>query len=163
MPLAAPILEASDLSAWRESQRHQGLRLVLTNGCFDLLHAGHVQYLQAARACGDALLVAINSDDSIRQLKGPDRPINHESDRAHVLAGLRCVDAVTVFTSVRAVDVIRQVQPEVYVKGGDYTLETLDPDERAALQACQAEIKLVGFLPGRSSTALIQALQGKGC
>jgi bifunctional ADP-heptose synthase (sugar kinase/adenylyltransferase) len=70
---------------------------------------------------------------------------------------------VTVFTSVRAVDVIRQVQPEVYVKGGDYTLETLDPDERAALQACQAEIKLVGFLPGRSSTALIQALQGKGC
>ncbi len=159
MSFSAPILDAADLASWRAALRHEGRRLVLTNGCFDLLHAGHVQYLQEARSRGDALLVAINSDSSVRQLKGPQRPINTELDRAKVLAALRCVDAVTIFSSPRAVAVISKVAPDVYVKGGDYTLETLDPEERAALQSCHSQIVLVGFLPGRSSTHLIEALR----
>ncbi len=134
----------------------EGKRLVLTNGCFDLLHTGHVRYLQQARELGDILLVAVNSDQSVRELKGPDRPLNNASDRAEVLAGLRCVDYVTIFEGKRVTDVIRQLKPSIYAKGGDYTLETLDPEEREALQEVGTEIRLLSLVPGKSTTSLLE-------
>ena len=133
-----------------------GKRLVLTNGCFDLLHTGHVRYLEEARRCGDALLVAVNSDASVRQLKGPSRPVNTQLDRAEVLAALRCVDHVTIFTGKRVTEVIRLLRPAVYAKGGDYTPETLDPEEKAALDEVGAEIRILQLVPGRSTTAILE-------
>jgi rfaE bifunctional protein nucleotidyltransferase chain/domain len=133
-----------------------GKRLVLTNGCFDLLHTGHVRYLEEARRCGDSLIVAVNSDDSVRELKGPDRPLNNELDRAEVLAALRCVDHVTIFAGKRVTEVIRLLRPAVYAKGGDYTLETLDPGEREALDAVGARICLLQLVPGRSTTGILE-------
>ena len=118
----------------------QGQRLVFTNGCFDLLHVGHVRYLQAARALGDALLVAVNGDASVRALKGPTRPINSEHDRAEVLAALACVDFVTIFHTERVTELVRAIRPHIYAKGGDYTVESLDSGERAALAEIGAEI-----------------------
>jgi rfaE bifunctional protein nucleotidyltransferase chain/domain len=129
--------------------------LVLTNGCFDLLHVGHVRYLQAARKLGDALAVAVNGDASVQALKGEGRPLNKESDRAEVLAALDCVDHVTIFPEVRATGVLEQVRPSIYVKGGDYKPETLNADERAALDAIGAEIRIIPFEPGYSTSSLI--------
>ena len=136
-----------------------GKKLVFTNGCFDLLHAGHVRYLQQARALGDALLVALNGDASVRALKGPTRPINTEADRAEVLAALACVDFVTVFQAERITDLARAIRPQVYAKGGDYTVESLDPSERAALQGAGAEIRILPLVPGKSTTAIIEKWQ----
>ena len=133
-----------------------GKKLVLTNGCFDLLHAGHIRYLEEARRLGDALIVAVNSDASVRELKGPDRPLNGELDRAEVLSALRCVDHVTVFTGKRVTSVIRALQPAIYAKGGDYTVETLDPGERSALEEAGTEIRLLSLVPGRSTTSLLE-------
>ena len=134
----------------------KGKRLVLTNGCFDLLHTGHVRYLEQARSLGDALIVAINSDQSVRALKGPERPLNGEADRAEVLGALRSVDHVSIFEGKRVTEVIRKLRPAVYAKGGDYTLETLDPEERAALEEVGAEIKLLSLVPGKSTTSLLE-------
>jgi len=134
----------------------EGKRLVLTNGCFDLLHTGHVRYLQQARELGDALVVAVNNDDSVRELKGAERPLNTDADRAEVLAALRCVDHVVIFAGKRVTEVIRMLRPAIYAKGGDYTLETLDPGERAALEEVGAEIRLVSLVPGKSTTSLLE-------
>src|SRR5438045_9211064 len=100
--------------------RDKGRKLVFTNGCFDLLYGGHVRYLRAARAFGDALLVAINGDESVRALKGEGRPLNREADRAEMVAALECVDHVVVFPEVRASTVLEKIRPQIYVKGGDY-------------------------------------------
>jgi rfaE bifunctional protein nucleotidyltransferase chain/domain len=148
-------VSADQLARIRAQLGALGERLVFTNGCFDLLHVGHVRYLQAARALGDALAVAVNGDDSVRALKGSSRPINTEDDRAEVLAALACVDYVVVFPDLRVTDLLRSVQPHIYVKGGDYTVESLDPDERAVLQAAGAEIKILPLVTGRSTTAMI--------
>jgi rfaE bifunctional protein nucleotidyltransferase chain/domain len=145
-----------DLESLGNEYAAAGKKLVLTNGCFDLLHTGHVRYLQQARECGDALLVAVNSDASVRELKGPARPLNGELDRAEVLAALRCVDHVTIFTGKRVTEVISKLRPSIYAKGGDYTVETLDPGERAALEAVGAEIRLLQLVPGRSTTSLLE-------
>ncbi len=139
--------------------RLQGCSLVLTNGCFDLLHTGHVRYLEQARALGDVLIVAVNSDASVRLLKGPTRPINHQQDRAEIIGALRCVDYVTIFEEMRATTIIRQLRPHIYVKGGDYTPEKLDFQERRALEKCQAEIKILPLIEGRSTTRLIEKLR----
>jgi rfaE bifunctional protein nucleotidyltransferase chain/domain len=157
---ADKILEVAGLAVQSDLLRAQGRRLVFTNGCFDLLHVGHVRYLQAARRCGDALAVAVNGDVSVRALKGPTRPINCEADRAEVLAGLECVDFVVLFHTPRVDSVIREVRPAVYVKGGDYTLDTLDPAERAALEAVGARVNIVGLVPGKSTTAVVQKMAG---
>ena len=149
-------ITADELAVLREEYQRQGKRLVLTNGCFDLLHTGHVRYLQQARGLGDALLVAVNSDRSVQELKGPTRPLNSEEDRAEVLAALRCVDHVTIFDDLRVTDVIKQLRPAIYAKGGDYTPETLDPGERAALEECGTEVKILQLVPGRSTTRLIE-------
>jgi rfaE bifunctional protein nucleotidyltransferase chain/domain len=152
-----PKLKTTDeLAAIRETMQAEGRRLVMTNGCFDLLHVGHVRYLQLARGLGDALLVAINSDASVRSLKGPTRPITQEHDRAEVLASLSCVDFVTIFPSLRVTDVINTVRPHTYVKGGDYTVESLDAGERAALEAAGTEIHILPLTPGKSTTGIVK-------
>ena len=134
----------------------RGRKLVFTNGCFDLLHAGHVRYLQQARSLGDALLVALNGDASVRALKGPSRPLNGEHDRAEVLAALACVDYVTIFHAERVTDLVRIIRPHVYAKGGDYTVDSLDQGERAALEKVGAEIRILPLVPGKSTTAIIE-------
>jgi len=154
------ILGANALAAESERLRASGRKLVFTNGCFDLLHAGHVRYLGQARALGDALTVAVNSDASVRGLKGPSRPVNPAGDRAEVLSALRAVDFVTVFDEPRATGLILRIRPSIYVKGGDYTPETLDPEERAALLECRAEIVILPLVPGRSTTAILQRSTG---
>lgn len=157
--LPPKIVTARELAAARERLHREGRRLVLTNGCFDLLHLGHVRYLQAARALGDALAVAVNGDASVRALKGPARPLNPEADRAEVLAALECVDYVTIFPAVRATGVIQEVAPHIYAKGGDYTPASLDPGETAALEAAGAEIRILPLVPGKSTTSLIEQAQ----
>jgi formyltetrahydrofolate-dependent phosphoribosylglycinamide formyltransferase len=145
----------AQLAQVREEFAASGRRLVLTNGCFDLLHVGHVRYLQAARALGEALLVAVNSDASVRALKGPTRPVNTEADRAEVLAALECVDYVAVFDGERVTGVIDVIRPAIYAKGGDYTLETLNPEEVGALRAARSDIHLLPLIPGKSTTATL--------
>ncbi len=159
-PSTAKIVDARGLAAARDQLAHEGKRLVLTNGCFDLLHVGHVRYLEAARRGGDALAVALNSDISVRALKGEHRPLNSQDDRAEILAALSCVDYVTIFEEERITGLIKQVRPMVYAKGGDYRLETLDPGERAALEQGGAEIFFVPMVPGRSTTKLVDAIRG---
>ena len=153
VPKLVTLAEAARIS---EEMAEAGRTLVLTNGCFDLLHVGHTRYLQAARALGDALLVAVNGDESVRQLKGERRPINPECDRAEVLAALSCIDYVTIFPSVRATDVIRQVRPQAYAKGGDYTPESLYWEEREALVNAGTRIHILPLQPGKSTTATIE-------
>jgi D-glycero-beta-D-manno-heptose 1-phosphate adenylyltransferase len=148
--------------ARREALRRAGRRVVLTNGVFDLLHTGHLYYLQQARALGDALFIALNADASVRALKGPLRPVQSEEQRAYALAALACVDAIVVFREPRLTAEIRALQPDVYCKAGDYTLEKLDAGERAALQEVGAEIKFLPFLPGFSTTALIAKIKAAG-
>jgi rfaE bifunctional protein nucleotidyltransferase chain/domain len=147
------------LAALRDEFAAAGKRLVFTNGCFDLLHIGHVRYLQAARALGDALLVAVNGDASVRALKGPTRPINSEQDRAEVLGALACVDFVTIFPSMRVTELVSVIRPQIYAKGGDYTVESLDPGERGALEAAGAEIRILPLVPGKSTTGIIKNLE----
>jgi D-glycero-beta-D-manno-heptose 1-phosphate adenylyltransferase len=154
--MSEKIVTSDRLAVISESLRQQGRKLVLTNGCFDLLHVGHVRYLQAARALGDALAVAINGDESVRVLKGEGRPLNIESDRAEILAALECVDYVVVFPEVRVTRLIEEVRPSIYVKGGDYTPASLHPEEHAALEETGAEIRILPFEAGRSTSGLIE-------
>ena len=143
---------AAELSAVRTTLGEAGKSLVFTNGCFDILHVGHVRYLQQARALGDALVVVVNGDASVRALKGPTRPINNELDRAEVLAGLECVDFVVIFHTERVTDIVREIRPHVYAKGGDYTIETLDPGE---LEEAGTRIEILPLVPGKSTTATL--------
>jgi len=154
------IVTAEELARLRDEADRAGRRLVFTNGCFDLLHAGHVRYLQQARELGDALAVGLNSDRSVRELKGEGRPINRQDDRAEVLAALGCVDYVVIFDGKRATDVLRTVRPHVYAKGGDYTTDSLDPEERAALAEAGSGIKILPLVPGRSTTSVVERLRG---
>lgn len=149
----------------RRRLRRAGGRLVLTNGVFDLLHPGHTSYLaQARRLAGrrGRLFVALNSDRSVRRLKGPRRPILDETARAYNLAQLQAVDGIVIFDHPRLTREIRRLQPDLYVKAGDYTLATLDPDERAALAETGARIRFLPFLAGFSTTALIARLRAAG-
>jgi rfaE bifunctional protein nucleotidyltransferase chain/domain len=155
MDFADKILSASTLGPWRENYRRTGRKLVVTNGCFDVLHLGHVTYLQQARDCGDALLIGVTSDAGVQALKGPGRPLNTQYDRAGVLAALESVDAVYIFAEVDAQAFLESVRPDVYAKGGDYTLETINQDERRMLEKMGVEIVLLGAVPGKSTTALI--------
>ena len=154
----AKVLTVAQLAERSNALRRDGKKLVVTNGCFDLLHVGHIRYLQAARARGDALAVGLNGDTSVRALKGAHRPINREGDRAEVVAALECVSFVAVFPEVRATDFLRAVRPAVYVKGGDYKPETLNPEERAALIEIGAAIEIIPFEAGYSTTGMIERL-----
>jgi rfaE bifunctional protein nucleotidyltransferase chain/domain len=146
------------LPEWRKRFRASGKKLVVTNGCFDILHAGHVAYLETARNFGDALLLGINGDDATRQLKGPNRPVNSQDDRAAVLAALESVSAVCIFSDATATCFLERAQPDIYVNGGDYTLETLNQDERHAVEAAAGKINLVPFVPGKSTTAILEKI-----
>jgi len=143
------------LAQQAEIWRRQGWVIVMTNGCFDLLHAGHVMALETARTYGNVLIVAVNSDLSVRRLKGPDRPLNREDDRARVLAALSCVDAVTIFPEDTADNILSLIRPHVYTKGGDCTLEQIP--ERRVVESFGGRIVITPFLPGHSTTDLIDA------
>ncbi len=153
------IVTAEELAAARETMERAGQKLVFTNGCFDLLHAGHVRYLRQARELGDALAVGLNSDGSVRELKGEGRPVNPQEDRAEVLAALGSVDYVVIFDDKRATDLLRAVRPHIYAKGGDYTPESLDADERAALAEGGAKVEILPLVPGRSTTGVLERLR----
>ena len=152
------IIAWDGLPAWRANFRAAGRKLVVTNGCFDLLHLGHVTYLEKARNFGDALLLGVNSDAAVRTLKGPSRPVNSETDRAAVLAALQSVDGVCIFAEATATKFLAAAQPDIYVKGGDYTLETLNQDERRAVETAGGKILLVPFVPGKSTTWLLEKI-----
>jgi rfaE bifunctional protein nucleotidyltransferase chain/domain len=153
------VVRFAALIEWRKQFRASGRKLVVTNGCFDLLHLGHVTYLENARNQGDALLVGVNSDAAVRGLKGEGRPVNREDDRALVIAALASVDFVSVFPDVRATNFLAAAQPDIYVKGGDYTLETLNREERRTVEAAGGRIVLIPFVPGKSTTGLLEKLK----
>jgi D-glycero-beta-D-manno-heptose 1-phosphate adenylyltransferase len=152
------IVKLEELSDRCEKLRSAGKKIVATNGCFDLLHVGHVRYLQAARALGDLLVVGLNGDRSVHELKGAGRPITTQRDRAEILAALAFVDLVTVFPDLRAAKFLAAVRPAVYVKGGDYSFETLDEKERAILKEIEAAIRLIPFEAGYSTSGLIEQI-----
>ena len=153
------IVDQDRLVSISESMRKQGRKLVLTNGCFDLLHLGHVRYLQAARSLGDSLVVALNGDDSVRSLKGNGRPLNSAQNRAEVIAALQSVDHVVIFPELRVTRLIEQLRPAIYVKGGDYTTLSLNPEERAALEKVGAQVQIVPFEPGYSTSKMISQIK----
>ena len=146
------------LPAWRKALRASGRKLIVTNGCFDILHLGHVTYLETARQFGDAMLIGVNGDAAVRELKGKGRPVNSETDRASVLAALESVSAVCIFPERTMTRFLAAAQPDVYVKGGDYTPDTLNQDERRAVEAAGGVIKIIPFVPGKSTTALLEKI-----
>jgi rfaE bifunctional protein nucleotidyltransferase chain/domain len=148
---------SEDIGEWAARQRRAGKRIVLTNGCFDLLHRGHVEYLREAGALGDVLVVGLNSDASVRRLKGPSRPVIPAEDRAAVLAALACVDHVVIFDEPTPRRLIAAVRPDVYVKGGDYRLDDLP--EKAEVEAFGGTVAVLTFLPGRSSSQIIRRIR----
>jgi len=152
------IVSWEELPRWRQAIRQSGRRLVVTNGCFDLLHVGHATYLEQARNLGDLLLVGVNSDAAVRDLKGPDRPVNAETDRAAVLAALESVNAVCIFPDRSATRFLEAAQPDVYVKGGDYTLESLNQEERRLMENAGAKITILPLVPGQSTTRLLERI-----
>jgi rfaE bifunctional protein nucleotidyltransferase chain/domain len=155
------IVSLEQLAAESGQLRSAGTRMVATNGCFDILHVGHVRYLAAARKLGDVLVVGLNSDSSVRQLKGEGRPINREQDRAEVLAALESVDYVTIFPELRAANFLHAAQPAIYTKGGDYTADTLNAEERAVLDKFGTKIEIIPFEKGYSTSQLLTRI-GKG-
>jgi rfaE bifunctional protein nucleotidyltransferase chain/domain len=158
MDFRKKIIDWDKLTEWRKAMRASGKKLVVTNGCFDILHLGHITYLETARNMGDALLIGVNGDASVRELKGSSRPINCEYDRAALLVALQSVDAACVFSEPTATRFLAEVEPDIYVKGGDYTLDTLDPTERKAVETSGGEIVIIPFVKGRSTTTLLQKI-----
>lgn len=150
------LIDAKDIAAFCEVLRKGGQKVVFTNGCFDILHAGHVTYLEKARSFGDCLVLGLNTDVSVRRLKGPERPINSELDRAKVVGALKAVDYVVLFGEQTAEHLISLVKPDVYVKGGDYTLETLP--EAKIVQSYGGRVEFVNMVPGRSTTNIIRKI-----
>jgi len=152
------IIRRSVLKGILDELRHNGKTIVFTNGCFDILHIGHLRYLQEAKALGDCLVVGLNTDDSVRQLKGPDRPFVPEFERAEMLAGFQCVDYVVLFSEVTAINLIKELRPSIYVKGGDYTALDQIP-ETETVQSIGAEIVIVPKIEGKSTSSLVQSLR----
>ena len=151
------------MEAVMKYRRSAGRKIVLTNGCFDLFHAGHALYLQAARELGDLLVVAVNSDRAVAELKGPGRPLCSQEARCQVLAGMLCVDYITVFDDADATDTICRLAPDVWAKGGDLNLDTIPPQQRAILEEMGTEIVFLPLLEGYSTTALVEkAREGWG-
>jgi rfaE bifunctional protein nucleotidyltransferase chain/domain len=144
----------SDAVRWRNEQTG---RVVFTNGVFDLLHVGHIDLLTAARALGDRLIVALNSDASVRRLKGPARPVRSEAERAYVVAALEAVDAVTVFEQDTPLEIVVALRPDVLVKGGDYSLDTIVG--RTEVESWGGRVQVVPLTPGQSTTRIIEALR----
>jgi len=157
---AGKILTLAQAQAWQARLRAAGKSVAVTNGAFDLLHRGHATYLWQAAKQADALLVAINSDASVHGSKGPDRPIVTENDRAYLVASLECVSAVVIFNGPKPIDVFTAIPPDVYVKGGDYTEDSLDRDEYAILKKAGARFVFIPFVDGCSTTATVRRIRG---
>lgn len=151
------IVERQDIATIVSAEKAKGKKVVLTNGCFDIIHAGHVRYLTAARARGDLLVLGLNSDASVRALKGSTRPINTEHDRAEVVDGLRSVDYVVIFGETTAEALVRDVRPDYYAKGGDYSVESLP--ESQAVSEVGGKVVFLPFVEGKSSTKIIQKIE----
>jgi D-beta-D-heptose 7-phosphate kinase/D-beta-D-heptose 1-phosphate adenosyltransferase len=150
------VLQRSELAGALQYRRQRGERIVFTNGCFDLLHVGHIQYLQQARAMGDCLVVGLNDDASVRLLKGDKRPLLPQDERARLLAALACVDYVTIFSEATPLALIEFLRPHILVKGGDYTLDTVVG--RKEVEAYGGEVRLVPYIPGVSTTGIIDSV-----
>jgi rfaE bifunctional protein nucleotidyltransferase chain/domain len=158
--MADRVLALPDLLVLRPRWRAEGKTLVLTNGTFDVLHVGHLRYLQAARALGDLLVVGVNSDASVRAYKGPGRPVVPQDERAELLAALRCVDYVTIFDEPTAIHLVEALQPEIYVKGGDYTPASGKPlPEAPAVLSYGGQVHIVPYLQNHSATELIARIK----
>jgi rfaE bifunctional protein nucleotidyltransferase chain/domain len=151
------VLSLSKLKDALNTYRQQKKVIVVTNGCFDILHTGHLRLLNGAKSLGDILVVAVNSDSSVKQLKGTDRPLVNEKERAEVLANLKAVDFVTIFDEVTASEVLKAIKPDIYVKGGDYNPANLP--EAPIVAAFGGTIKFVDLEPGKSSTNLIEKIK----
>ncbi len=150
------LIDRNDVETFCDELRSRGNKIVFTNGCFDILHAGHVRYLTAAKTFGDVLIVGLNSDESVRRLKGNSRPINSQLDRAEVLSGLKAVDHVIIFGEQTAEALIAEVKPNVYVKGGDYTLDTLP--EAKIVQQFGGRVEFINLVAGRSTTNIVEKI-----
>ncbi|WP_371372145.1 D-glycero-beta-D-manno-heptose 1-phosphate adenylyltransferase [Sporomusa aerivorans] len=153
------IVKRDDISAIVSKEKAAGKTIVFTNGCFDILHAGHVRYLNGAKALGDCLIIGLNSDESVRSLKGPARPVNGQDDRAEVLAGLRAVDYVVIFHEKTAEIIVSEIKPDIYAKGGDYCIQNLP--ERQAVEAYGGRIVLIPEVAGRSSSNIIKKINSQ--
>ncbi|MEV0394521.1 D-glycero-beta-D-manno-heptose 1-phosphate adenylyltransferase [Polymorphospora rubra] len=153
------VVDADALAAAVDRRRAAGARIVFTNGCFDVLHRGHVRFLEQAAELGDVLVVAVNSDDSVRRLKGRDRPVNPVEDRVAVLAALSCVDYVVTFAADSPADLLRAIRPEVYVKGGDYPPDLVP--ESPLVRGLGGEIRILGYVPDRSTSAIIERIRSR--
>ena len=152
------LLDRKNAASFCEDLRRQNKKIVFTNGCFDILHVGHVRYLTAAKNFGDVLIVGLNTDESVRKLKGSSRPINSQNDRAEVLLGLKAVDHVIFFGEQTAENLIAEVKPAVYVKGGDYTLETLP--EAKIVQNYGGRVEFINLVAGKSTTKILEKIRG---
>lgn len=151
------VMDRATISRLAADRRAMGQKVVFTNGCFDILHVGHVRYLQAARQEGDCLLVGINSDRSVRELKGPSRPLVIEDERAEILAALSCVDGICIFDESRPDELIQAIQPDIHVKGGDYREEDLK--EAALVRSLGGTVRIMPLVPGRSTSRLMEMIE----
>ncbi|HMO23277.1 MAG TPA: D-glycero-beta-D-manno-heptose 1-phosphate adenylyltransferase [Candidatus Melainabacteria bacterium] len=151
------LLERAELEEFSKKMREVGKKIVTTNGCFDILHVGHVRILKESRKLGDLLLVGINSDASVRRLKGPDRPINSAENRAEILLSLQCVDYVTIFDEATPVEFLSLVKPDIHVKGADYKPEDLE--ETPVVEAGGGKVHILALVPGHSTTSLVQKIK----
>jgi rfaE bifunctional protein nucleotidyltransferase chain/domain/rfaE bifunctional protein kinase chain/domain len=158
-PLPPAPMDITGLTRMVAEARALGARIVFTNGCFDVLHRGHIGYLVQARQLGEVLIVAVNSDESVRRLKGPGRPVNPQEDRAGVLAALGCVDHVIIFDDDSPTDLLEAIRPDVYVKGGDYTPELIP--EAELVYALGGDVQTLAYLPDRSTSAIIERIRGR--
>lgn len=151
------LVKREELPKLLKELRFQGKTIVTTNGCFDILHVGHVRYLQKTKTFADVLIVALNSDISVKKIKGPDRPVNNENDRAEILCALSCVDYVVLFDESSPEKLLVEIKPDVHTKGADYTVETLP--EAKAIMANGGRIEFISFVEGKSTTAVIEKMR----
>ena len=153
------VLNREEASKLIEDLKKQGKQVVFTNGCFDILHVGHMTYLQEAKEFGDYLFVGVNSDESVKRLKGPTRPINSEVDRAELLAGLKAVDYTVIFTEDTPVELIGELKPSIHVKGGDYKKEDLP--ETKVVESYGGRVEIVSLVEGKSTSNVVKKIQNK--
>ncbi len=151
------LVKREDLRALIDTIHHAGKTVVTTNGCFDILHVGHVRYLEKTKTFGDFLIVLLNSDKSVKNIKGPSRPINNENDRAEILSALRCVDYVVLFDEDSPRDLLDEMKPDVYTKGADYTMETLP--EADIMKKNGTRVEFIKFVEGKSTTNTIKKMK----
>lgn len=151
------VLERKEAQELIDKLKKEGKKIVFTNGCFDILHVGHMRYLEEAKSFGDYLFVGVNSDESVRRLKGPTRPINNEQDRAELLAGLKSVDYTVIFTEDTPVELIEELKPSIHIKGGDYKKEDLP--ETKVVESYGGEVYIVSLVEGKSTTNVVKKIQ----